>query len=243
MHRRHFITSAGLASALLALPAIARAAIGRDDAKLRAMLDRFFYARLDDSPEQATSLGLDAGARIGLKSKLDDTSRVGEQRQFARAKTELATLKTVSRDALGDAAKIDYDVVQYSLDRMIAGQRFAYGASAGRYAPYVLTQLSGAYRDVPDFLANQHAVKTAADADAYVARVQAFAGAIDAETERQREDAAKGVFAPDYILDTTLKQLASVRDKAPELSGPATDLAAKLKAAGLRPERTGISRA
>jgi uncharacterized protein (DUF885 family) len=237
MHRRHFITSAGLASALLALPAIARAAIGRDDAKLRAMLDRFFYARLDDSPEQATSLGLDAGARIGLKSKLDDTSRVGEQRQFARAKTELATLKTVSRDALGDAAKIDYDVVQYSLDRMIAGQRFAYGASAGRYAPYVLTQLSGAYRDVPDFLANQHAVKTAADADAYVARVQAFAGAIDAETERQREDAAKGVFAPDYILDTTLKQLASVRDKAPELSGPATDLAAKLKAAGLPPER------
>ena len=47
----------------------------------------------------------------------------------------------------------------------------------------------------------------------------------------------KGVFAPDYILDTTLKQLASVRDKAPETSGPATDLAAKLKAAGLPPER------
>ena len=89
----------------------------------------------------------------------------------------------MSRDALGDAAKIDYDVVEYSLGRMIAGQRFAYGASAGRYAPYVLTQLSGAYRDVPDFLANQHEVKNAADADAYVARVQAFAGAIDAETE------------------------------------------------------------
>ena len=46
----------------MALPAIARAAIGRDDAKLRVMLDRFFYARLDESPEQATSLGLDTDA-------------------------------------------------------------------------------------------------------------------------------------------------------------------------------------
>jgi uncharacterized protein (DUF885 family) len=98
----------------------------------------------------------------------------------------------------------------------------------------VLTQLTGTYRDVPDFLGNQHRVRDAADADAYVAQVQAFAGAIDAETERQREDAAKGMFAPDYILDTTLKQLAAVRGKP---ARPVTDLAAKLKAANLPPER------
>ncbi|MGJ3629516.1 DUF885 family protein [Sphingomonas sp. MMS24-JH45] len=128
-------------------------------------------------------------------------------------------------------------MVAYSLDRVIAGERFAYGSNAGRYTPYVLTQLTGAYRDVPDFLANQHRVKDAADADAYVARAAAFAGAIDAETERQRQDAAKGVFAPDDILDTTLKQLAAIRDKAPDATGPATDLAAKLKAANLPPER------
>ncbi len=101
----------------------------------------------------------------------------------------------------------------------------------------MLSQLSGAYRDVPDFLGSQHRVANAADADAYVARVEAFGPAIDAETERQREDAAKGVFAPDYILDTTLKQLAAVRDKPAEATGPAVDLAAKLKAANLPLER------
>ena len=47
-----------------------------------------------------------------------------------------------------------------------------------------------------------------------------IAGVIDAETERQREDAARGVFAPDFILDTTLEQLAAVRDKAAEATGP-----------------------
>ena len=237
MRRRQFLASASLATVAAALPATLRAAAGSADAHLRAMLDRFFYARLEDSPEQATSLGLDTGARAHLKGRLSDASRAGEARAFARAKRELTELRQVDRAALGEAAQLDYDVVEYSLDRVIAGERYPFGANAGRYTPYVLTQLTGAYRDVPDFLSNQHQVRSASDADAYLARVEQFATVLDAETERQREDAAKGVFAPDYILDTTLKQLAALRDRAPEQAGPVTDLAAKLKAANLPPER------
>ena len=241
MRRRHFLASAGAATIGAALPRIATAATttaGARDAELRALLDRFFYARLEDSPEQATSLGLDTGPRAALKSRLDDTSRAGEARQFARARRELAALRAIPRDALGAAARLDHDIVSYALERVVAGERYAFGASAGRYAPYVLSQLTGAYRDVPDFLSGQHRVRDAADADAYVARVAAFAGAIDADTERQREDAGRnGVFAPDYILDTTLKQLAALRDQPPEATGPVTDLAAKLKDANLPPER------
>ena len=237
MHRRQFLASTCLVSAAVAMPSAVRAASGARDADFGSMLDRFFYARLQDSPEQATSLGLDTGTRAELKSRLDDRSRAGQARQFARARQELAALKTVRRDTLSSTAQLDYDVVEYSVKRVIAGQRYAFGTSAGRYAPYVLSQLTGAYRDVPDFLANQHRIENATDADAYVARVQAFAGAIGAETDGQRADADKGVFAPDYILDTTLKQLAAVRDKAPDATGPVTDLAAKLKTANLPPER------
>ena len=237
MRRRQFIRQAGLATAAAALPGAARAATGSRDAELRALLDQFFHARLDDSPEQATSLGMDVGARAGLKSRLDDVSRAGEARQFARARTELAALRAIPRTALGEAAALDHDIVTYSLERVIAGERFAFGASAGRYAPYVLTQLTGAYRDVPDFLANQHQVRSAADADAYVARVAAFAATIDAETERQRQDASRGVFAPDYILDTVQKQLAAVRDRTADTTGPVQDLTAKLAAAKLPADR------
>lgn len=136
MHRRQFLASASLTAAATAIPTIAGAATR--DADLRAMLDRFFYDRLQDSPEQATSLGLDTGARAALKSRLDDTSRAGQQRQFARARRELAMLRAIPRDTLSDAGQLDYDVVAYGLDRVIAGRRFDYGASAGRYAPYVL---------------------------------------------------------------------------------------------------------
>lgn len=236
MRRRQFLASISAATVAASFPALARAQAG-GDAKLRAMLDRFFYARLDDDPEQATALGLDTGARAPLKSKLSDVSHAGQAKDFARAKKELAELRTVTRASLSDAGKLDYDVVEYGLSRVIAGERYNYGASAGRYAPYILSQLSGAYRDLPDFLANQHRVQNAVDADAYLARVEAFSIAIDEETKRQKEDAAKGVFAPDYILDTTLKQLAALRDQAPEATGPVADFAAKLKAANLPPER------
>lgn len=241
MDRRNFLAGAAAAGAVSAVPGLASAqgaaAPGAADARLRTMLDAFFYARLDDNPEGATSLGLDTGERAGLKAKLSDASRAQAAREVARAKRELAQLRGVGRDGLSANARLDYDVVEYSLERTLEGERFDYGATGGRYAPYTLSQLTGAYRGVPDFLSSTHRVTSAADADAYVARVEAFARVVDQETEYQREDAAKGVFAPDYILDTALKQYASLRDQPAGQTGPVKDLAAKLKAANLPPER------
>lgn len=243
MNRRDFIGGATASAAVAALPASATTA-RNGDAALRAMLDRFFYARLEESPEQATRLGLDTGARAALKRRLDDGSAAAEARALARAKRELAELRHVDRASLSAAARLDYDVVAYQLTHAIAGsERFRYGATMGRFAPYVLSQLTGAYRDVPDFLESQHRVRDAAEADAYLARVEALAGAIDADTARQRADAARGVFAPDYILDTTLKQLAAFRDQPADRTVIVASLAPKLAAAGLSADRAAQARA
>jgi len=56
-------------------------------------------------------------------------------------------------------------------------------------------------------------------------------------TERQRADAAKGVFAPDYILDTTLKLLGDVRDVEPGKTVMVASFARKLADAKLPPAR------
>ncbi|MHC9418081.1 DUF885 domain-containing protein [Sphingomonas citri] len=243
MNRRDFIGAATAGAAVAALPAVATTRAG-GDAALRATLDRFFYARLDESPEQATRLGLDSGARAGLKHRLDDGSTTGQARALARARQELAELQRFDRAALSPAAQLDLDVVTYQLSRAIGGsERFRYGATMGRFAPYILSQLTGAYRDVPDFLESQHRVRDGAEADAYLARVEALAGAIEDDTARQRADAARGVFAPDYILDTTLKQLAAFRDQPPEQTVAVVAFAAKLAAAGLPGERAARARA
>ena len=41
---------------------------------LNGLLDRIFQEQLDDSPETATSLGLDTGARAEARGRLDDRS-------------------------------------------------------------------------------------------------------------------------------------------------------------------------
>lgn len=233
MDRRAFLLSSGAVAAIGLAPA-AWAQAGSSDTELRTLLDRFFYDRLNDNPEQATSLGLDKGERAGLRSRLGDNSAAGQLKQRARSQAESAALAKIDRAKLSANAQIDYDVVKYQLDRTAAGARFPYGDG---FSPYILSQQNGAYQDVPDFLDNAHRVTNAADADAYLARLAGYAKAIDNDTDRQRADAAKGVFAPDYILDTTLKLLGDVRDVEPAKTVMVASFAKKLAAANLPPER------
>lgn len=57
---------------------------------------------------------------------------------------------------------------------------------------------------MPSFLATQHPIGSAADAEAYLARLSAFAVLLDQETARVRADFARGVVPPDFVLTTTL---------------------------------------
>ncbi|MCP1470064.1 uncharacterized protein (DUF885 family) [Sphingobium sp. OAS761] len=236
MHRRQFLATGG-ATAIAAAGSRAFAQPGDADARLRAMLDGFFYERLEDAPESATRLGLDTGPRAPLRGKLSDTSAAGAARDLARSKAQAKQLASIDRDKLSAASRLDHDVVAYQLDRAVGGERFGYGETAGRYAPYILSQLTGSYREVPDFLDSQHRVKDAADADAYLSRLEAFPAAMDGELDRQKADAAKGVFAPDYILDTTMKMQAALRDQPPAQTVLVASFVKKLAAAGLPPER------
>lgn len=241
MDRRTFIGQAGgaaLATGLVPAAIAQTGKAGADDTALRALLDRMFYDRLPDNPEGATRLGLDTGERAALKSRLSDETIAARGKALARAKAERKALRAIARDRLSENAQLDYDIVDYQLSRAIeGGERFTYGASMGRFAPYVLTQLTGPYRDVPDFLDSQHRIQNAADADAYVARVSAFAKAIDQSSAAQREDAARGVFGPDYILDTTARMLGDVRDQPAAQTVMVTALARKLREAKLPDDR------
>jgi uncharacterized protein (DUF885 family) len=197
------------------------------------LLDRIFYQRLEASPETATSLGLDKGERAHLRFLLNDESAASRAREQARAQAELRQLRAIDRARLSEDAAIDYDVVDYGLNTAIRGARFPYGAGGDRYTPYVLSHLSGRYRTVPDFLDSQHPIESKADVDAYLARLSAFGKAVDANSALQRADAARGVFAPDYLLDRTLEVMKGLRDQPAAQSQLVTSLARRAKAAGI----------
>ena len=79
-------------------------------------------------------------------------------------------------------------------------------------SPYVVAQNGGAYFNVPDFMANQHRLETAADAEAFLSRLKAFAVQLDQENARLGADAEAGVTLPAVIMDKTLTQLKTLRD-------------------------------
>lgn len=233
MHRRQFLTTSALAAATAAVPSALRAATS-EDAKLAALLDAFFNEGVDESPEQASSLGLDKSARAGLKSQLSDYSAEGKAKRLARTKDRLARLRKVDRSALSEAPKLDYDVIEYDLARGVkAGELFTFGATGGNFQPYVITQQQGPYRAIPDFLDSTHKIVTAADADAYLARLNAFPKAMDDSLARQMSDAERGVFAPDFALDVTLQQLNAIRSQPAGSTVLVESLVRRSKAAGL----------
>lgn len=198
-----------------------------EDARLRALLDAFWEEDLDAWPQTATTFGLDVGERAPQRGRLDDLSAAGRRRWIAAYRSRLARLAQIDAAKLSPMGRTDLEVVEYAYRQGAeGGERFAFGEAGGYapYSPYVLSQLSGVYSTVPDFLDSVHPVKTAADAEAYLARLDAFAGALDANTEDFRNDAARGVLAPDFALDSALSQLRQLRAPAPEASGLVTSL-------------------
>lgn len=206
--RREFMVSA--AASAVALSSRAWAAV---DPQLAKLLDQMAQDYLKDSPEALTYLGMDKGPNAAAKSKLSDASPAGRAKAIAdngRFRQMLAGLNSAS---LRGHDKLLYDSIAYELGLGEAGARFPYGSvgTFGGGSPYVISQQDGAYQSSADFLDTMHQIDTAADAEAYLSRLNELGRVLNQEADQVRHDAGLGVIAPDYILDTVLKQLKAMR--------------------------------
>ncbi|MBL6853420.1 MAG: DUF885 family protein [Alphaproteobacteria bacterium] len=182
-------------------------------ARLNALMDVFFQEGLQQGPEQATLLGLDKGPNAGLRSRLRDESAAGVAASRALSADQLKRIQGIDPGKLSGMDRVNYDTVRYTLESRVAMNAFDYGGAGGGggVSPYVVSQQTGAYQQVPDFLDTKHPLNDAGDADAYLARLEAFAGQIDGNIDRFRHDAGLGVIPPDFILDTSLDQMSKTR--------------------------------
>jgi uncharacterized protein (DUF885 family) len=219
INRRDFLVGTGAAVAVSNLTErVLAAGGGSADAAAEALLAEIAEELLVDYPENASGLGIDTGKRAGLKSKLSDRSPDGQRAIAARAARRLERLKAVDLATLGEAARIDIDVMRTAHQFAQAGFAFPYGDTstlnqmwAFRNAPYVVSQNTGAFLEIPNMLDDRHTVETVADAEAYLSRMEAYAGQLDGETARLKSAAAQAVIAPDFLLDQALKQLDLAR--------------------------------
>ncbi len=185
----------GASAAGLVLAACSRPATG----DLNTILDQLSTDILREIPEFSTSLGVDETRAGGpFKDRLSDASREGQQRLRQIAENALASLQRIDRATLSAQDAVTHDVVVTALENNIASARFEFGG--GAQAPYIVSQLSGNYTGIPDFLVSQHQVASREDADAYLSRLSAYARVLDQESVRIAEEAGMGVIPPNFCI-------------------------------------------
>ncbi|HVL20370.1 MAG TPA: DUF885 family protein, partial [Amaricoccus sp.] len=184
-------------------------------AAARSLYDSIFEGMLRAAPEMATGLGLDTGERAFLKSRLGDASPPGKMGPYQPLLDHLPQLRQIDRGRLQGRERAWLDTVLWLGERMSEAATVPFGGIGGyNYPiPYVLSQLTGAYQSVPDFLDSQHRIETREDAQAYVTRLEEFARMINQEVDHARTDAARGVVPPSYILDKALTQTRTLREE------------------------------
>ena len=221
----------------LAGAAGAKAASGAQ-AQLDKTLDDFFTQALNDSPELATSLGLDVGVRAADKSKLHRASVAALDRSRRENTEQLARMRGIDRKALSGMAAVNYDSVRYELETTEQGnKRFVYGHE-GAGSPYVISQINGSYAGIPDFLDSEHTIATRADCEAYVARLGEFARVMDEEVERVRRDVGLGVIPPDFAIAGALGQMKVLHAPA-DTSSLVSSVVDRAKAKGIAGDWAG----
>ncbi|OQW78827.1 MAG: twin-arginine translocation pathway signal [Proteobacteria bacterium ST_bin14] len=228
-NRRDLLQGSGAAAMAAMLPGTAFGATGADSAAT-ALLEKTAETIFDDYPEAAAGLGLDKGKRAALKSRLSNRGPAGKADATHRARTVLAKLNKIDTATLSPAVRTNVEVVRTAYQRATEGYALPYGdvatlTSGWRNSPYAVAQNVGAYLDIPQLLNVDHRIDTPADADAYLARMIAYAGQIDGEAERVRAAGAMGVRLPDFALAQCLKQLEIARSGPVEQWSIVTSLA------------------
>lgn len=208
-----FATS-GAARALAQAAAPAAAAASPASAQFLALLDKIAQEMILSDPETLTMLGMDRGPMAAARFKLSDRSQAKIDADKVRFNDGMKAVKAIDKTKLTATEQTYYDSLEFFGDTVQEGYKFPYGG--GMFpSPYTVSQLGGAYSQVPDFLDSQHRIEAADDADAYLSRLSDFAKGLDDERARMQADFAAGAVPPDFVIDRTLIQMAAITGTAP----------------------------
>ena len=223
LSRRDTLAAMAVGAAFVALPAAA--ATGPSPAA--ALLDRLAWGLLELDPPEATGLGVDTGQHAALRGRLADRSPAGVAARQRFLTDALRDLAKIPRDGLDPSLLTSVSVTESAFRTALDGMALPYGvATIGnwRNTPYGVIQNVGSWLDVPQLLDGSQPVKTASDAEAYLARLAAMPDQLDGETTRIRSARSQGLVPPAFLLDKTIvgltRTLATVSATDGALIGP-----------------------
>jgi len=202
------------------------------DADALALLDTLAENLLRLFPESATSLGIDGGERSPLHSQLTDRSAEGQRRIANQLRADLERAKAFNESGITTATRTSLEVVRSAYATSLEGFSLHCGDVAvggWRNTPYVVIQNVGAYLDIPRFLDSDHRIENAADAEAYLARLQSYPKQLDGELDRMQAARETGLVPPAFLIDKALGQLGLAAKNARDGGSLVESLARRTK--------------
>ncbi|WP_435017064.1 DUF885 domain-containing protein [Tundrisphaera sp. TA3] len=182
--------------------------------KLRTVFQSYWDDEMRADPLTATYNG-----DHRFNDRLADPSVAAHDRRLEQIRATRAALDAIPPDSLNEQDRLDREVLIYSLDDRLAGERFR-----GHLIPF--TQQEGLPLQFAQSV-NFHPIATIGDAENYLRRLRAFPEAVDRTIAVMRAGMAAKVVPPRVSMAKTLPQLRAVAAGEPEAS-PLYELALRL---------------
>ncbi|NNU15204.1 DUF885 domain-containing protein [Parvularcula sp. ZS-1/3] len=192
-----------------------------EDALLDQIIAESTKAYFRAHPRNASYANLsaeDAGGRYNNRFETPGIAGVEERRAVAqRLKDRLAgldmdKLSPKHREMAMILTAQDADLAElYSI-----ADDAGYVLGGSYHSPYVFNQISGLHVDLPQFMTQAHGLSNAADAEAYVERLDAFYDLFMGDIEIFEANAGAGVLPPDYAMEGAINNAARFIAGEPE---------------------------
>ena len=216
-------TSIGPTDAALPKPK-PQAAATREAESVAGFFTTFSDEWMRRQPSAATgSRYFDGELQTQMDRQITPQTAQFETETVSLARRGLARLATFNRAGMTDAERVSADLMQWQLQSITDGERFS-------DTQYPLQQFGGANVNLPNLMTVIHPVRTAQDADNYLARLRLFDVRMAEAAREARDQAAKGILPPRFILQATIAQMRQFISPAPAGNPLVTTLAEKLGA-------------
>ena len=185
--------------------------------KANALFEQIFMAEVKRSPVMQT--------RLGMKDDYDkwqDLSDAHYEAGLALTRQHLAQLQSINVDALDDATRISYLLMQRNLEQDLADAKW-------RLYSYPVNQMYGVHSMVPSLLINQHVIDNEQDAKAYIARLNAVPTLFSQLQYQLQQRAEAGIIVPKFVFPLVISASENVIKGAPFDTGEDSTLLADFR--------------
>jgi uncharacterized protein (DUF885 family) len=199
--------------------------------------ERFADDWMCQIPELTTiSRYFPAEEQARLDAQVSDVSEAARERRLQRARAGVAQLDRYLASALPQRERVLAQTMRWSLARVLASAPYEYHG-------FAFAQTFGVQVRYMNLFAEGQPLRRAADLPAFLARLRSMPQRIDAELDRTKRAAQRGLMPPRFIVERARQQIRMLTESPLEVEPglaalqrriePVSDLSAEAKAAAI----------